>query len=257
MTLEIVEVLAIVPARGGSKSIPRKNLRLLAGIPLLAWSVAAAVASRRVGRVIVSTDDAEMRDVAVASGAEVPFLRPAALAADETPDLPVFLHVLEWLEREEGYRPSIVVQLRPTSPLRPPHLVDAAIDALVSRPGAHSARTVCAPAQSPYKMWRERGGWLRPLLGDAGPEAYNRPRQILPQTLWQTGHVDAIQRETILRRRSMTGTRVVPVLVEAEYAIDIDTFDQWAAAEWLLASGRIEVLPPALPLRRDARMTGA
>jgi N-acylneuraminate cytidylyltransferase len=248
MTLEIVEVLAIVPARGGSKSIPRKNLRLLAGVPLLAWSVAAARASRRVARVIVSTDDEEMRDVALAAGAEAPFLRPPALAADETPDLPVFVHALEWLQREEGYRPEIVVQLRPTSPLRPPHLVDAAVDALASRPGAHSARTVCPPAQNPYKMWRERGGWLRPMLGDAGPEAYNRPRQILPQTLWQTGHVDAIQRDTILRRRSMTGTRVVPVLVEPSYAIDIDTFDQWAAAEWLLASGRIEVVSPSHPM---------
>ncbi|HET6899268.1 MAG TPA: acylneuraminate cytidylyltransferase family protein [Vicinamibacteria bacterium] len=245
MIPETGEVLAIVPARGGSKSIPRKNLRLLAGVPLLAWSVAAALSSRRVGRVIVSTDDEEMREAAVAAGAEAPFLRPRALAEDETPDLPVFVHALEWLEREEGYRPEIVVQLRPTSPLRPPHLVDAAVDALASRPGAHSARTVCPPAQNPYKMWRERGGWMRPLLGDAGPEAYNRPRQILPQTLWQTGHVDAIHRDTILRRRSMTGTRVVPVLVEPSYAIDIDTFDQWAAAEWLLASGRLEVVSPS------------
>ena len=113
------KVLVIVPARGGSKSIPRKNIRRFAGHPLLAYSIAAGRQAESVGRVLVSTDDAEIVEVARRFGAEAPFLRPAELAGDDTPDLPVFEHALEWLRREEGYQPEVVVQLRPTSPVRP------------------------------------------------------------------------------------------------------------------------------------------
>src|SRR5262249_7126007 len=118
-------VVAIVPARGGSKAIPRKNVRLLGGVPLIAYSIEAGLTARTVDRVIVSTDDEEIAAVARRFGAEVPFMRPAALAGDSTPDLPVFQHALDWLDAHEGYRPEIVVQLRPTSPLRPPDCVDA------------------------------------------------------------------------------------------------------------------------------------
>src|SRR5689334_3014090 len=109
-------VLAIVPARGGSKGIPRKNLREVAGHPLIAYSIAVALQSREIDRVIVSTDDREIADVARSYGADIPFLRPAELAMDETPDLPVFQHALRWLQREQRYRPDLVVHLRPTSP---------------------------------------------------------------------------------------------------------------------------------------------
>ena len=180
MKPESAEVLALIPARGGSKGIPRKNVRLFAGFPLLAWSIAAARASARTRRVIVSTDDPAIATVAETFGAEAPFLRPAELATDDTPDLPVFVHALAWLEREEGYRPELIVQLRPTSPLRPTDLIDGAVATLVRRPDIHSVRSVCRPGQSPYKMWRERDGLLEPLLRDGGPEAYNRPRQLLP-----------------------------------------------------------------------------
>src|SRR5678816_951191 len=120
-------VLAIVPARGGSKGIPRKNVRLIGGHPLIAYSIAAGLAAEHVDRVLVTTDDAEIADVARLYGADVPFRRPVELAADDTPDLPVFLHALEWLDREEGYRPEIIVHLRPTSPLRQVADIDEAI----------------------------------------------------------------------------------------------------------------------------------
>jgi len=238
------EVLAVIPARGGSKSIPRKNIRPFAGFPLLAWSIAAARGSLRTGRVVVSTDDPDIRAVAKAFGAEAPFLRPVALAADDTPDLPVFTHALTWLEREDGYRPELVVQIRPTSPLRPPGLIDEALAAFAEALAADSLRSVCAPGQSPYKMWRERSGFLEPLLDDGGPEAYNRPRQLLPPTLWQTGLVDVVRREVVIGQGSMTGARIAPFRVDAGYAIDIDTPVQWAMAEWLLAAGEIVVLEP-------------
>ncbi|HQC21081.1 MAG TPA: acylneuraminate cytidylyltransferase family protein, partial [Anaerolineaceae bacterium] len=113
------EVLALIPARGGSKGIPRKNIRDFGGAPLIAWSIAAALRAETVTRVIVSTDDEEIAAVAREWGAETPFLRPAELAQDDTTDYPVFRHALDWLAAHENYRPEVVVQLRPTSPVRP------------------------------------------------------------------------------------------------------------------------------------------
>ena len=113
------QVLALIPARGGSKGIPGKNIRSFSGYPLIAYSIAAGLQSERVTRVIVSTDDPEIAQVAKAYGAEVPFLRPSELAQDQTLDLPVFKHALDWLRENESYQPELVVQLRPTSPIRP------------------------------------------------------------------------------------------------------------------------------------------
>jgi N-acylneuraminate cytidylyltransferase len=242
-------VLALVPARGGSKSIPRKNLRKLAGHPLLAWAVAAGTDAQAVHRTVVSTDDPEMRDVAEAYGAEAPFLRPAALAQDDTPDLPVFLHCLEWLEREEGYRPDIVVQLRPTSPLRGLDMVDRAVLALMSAEPVDAVRTVVPSGQNPYKMWRLDGGRLTPLLKHEHPEPYNLPRQALPATYWQTGHVDVAWART-LESGSMTGSRIAPLVIDPDYAVDIDTEDQLRQAEWAISRGMLPVVRPKRPLAR-------
>src|SRR5512140_2219238 len=128
----MTEVLAIIPARGGSKGIPRNNIRELAGYPLIAYSIAAAKQSKSVTRVIVSTDDAEIAGVAREWGAETPFLRPAEYAQDNSTDLPLFQHALQWLEEHEKYHPEVVVQLRPTSPLRPHDLVDRAVSKLLA-----------------------------------------------------------------------------------------------------------------------------
>src|SRR5512145_3318540 len=119
----MTEVLAIIPARGGSKGIPRKNIRNFAGWPLIAWSIAAAQQAESVTRLLVSTDDEEIAAVARQYGAETPFLRPAEFAQDATTDLPVFEHALKWLAEHENYRPDVVVQLRPTSPIRPRGMV--------------------------------------------------------------------------------------------------------------------------------------
>jgi N-acylneuraminate cytidylyltransferase len=237
-------VLAVVPARGGSKSIPRKNVRPLGGHPLLAWSIAAALAAREVSDVLVSTDDEEIAETARDYGAAVPFLRPASLAQDDTPDLPVFEHALLWLERHRGDRPGIVVQVRPTSPLRPPGLLDEGVRLLARDPGAHALRAVTMPSQNPYKMWTLAGRYLAPLFPLTQEEPWNMPRQQLPVTFWQTGHLDIARRDTILRDRSMTGQRVVPLVVEPAYAVDIDTEEHWAFAEWLVAKGTLELVRP-------------
>jgi YrbI family 3-deoxy-D-manno-octulosonate 8-phosphate phosphatase len=245
------QVIAIVPARGGSKSIPRKNLRIFAGHPLLAYSIAAGLQAQTVSRVIVSTDDAEIVEVARQYGAEVPFLRPAELAADETTDLPVFQHALSWLAEHEGYLPELVVQLRPTSPIRPSGLVDRAVSLLATHAGADSVRGVVPSGQNPHKMWRiSKDERLVPLLRVRGiTEPYNAPRQALPPTYWQTGHIDVVRRTTILDGGSMSGAIILPVMIDAAYSVDIDTLRDWQRGEWLLSSGELDVVLPG-PRRR-------
>jgi len=226
-----VEVLAVIPARGGSKGIPRKNVVELLGRPLLWWSVRSALAAETVTRTVLSTDDAEVADVGREAGAEVPFLRPAELAGDDVLDLPVFEHVLTTLARDEGYRPDLVVHLRPTSPLRPPGLVDDGVRTLAADPAADSLRAVTIPANNPFKMWRIVDGVLRPLVDSGIPEQYNQPRQALPPAYWQTGTLDVMRPATILELRSMTGRRILPMVIDPELAVDIDDPVSLALAE--------------------------
>ncbi len=240
------EVLAIIPARGGSKGIPRKNIRNFAGHPLIAYSIEAGLLAKSVTRVIVSTDDEEIAAVARQYGAETPFLRPAAFAQDQTLDLPVFQHALGWLEENENYRPDIVVQLRPTSPVRPPTLVDEAVGLLLEHPEADSVRGVVPAGQNPHKMWRidPATGQMCPLLTVEGiAEPYNAPRQVLPSIYWQTGHVDAI-RLRVFAQGTMSGNTILPVMVDPAYTVDIDTPKDWARSEWLVWHGDLDIVYP-------------
>ena len=242
----MTEILALIPARGGSKGIPRKNIRSFAGYPLIAWSIAAAKQSALVRRVIVSTDDEEIASVARECGAETPFLRPAELAQDQTTDLPVFEHAIQWLEEKEGYRPEIIVQLRPTSPIRPKGMIDSAIQILLEHEDADCVRGVVPAGQNPFKMWRFHGTDkpLNPLLAVPGiAEPYNAPRQILPPVYWQTGHIDAIRVSTIQQKQSLTGEVIYPLVIDPRYTVDIDNLSDWAKYEALAGSG-LEMVSP-------------
>lgn len=244
------EILAIIPARGGSKGIPKKNIREFAGYPLIAYSIAAAQRSELITRVLVSTDDPEIAEVAREFGAEVPFLRPAALAQDDTLDHPVFEHALQWLKENEGYEPDIVVQLRPTSPIRPVRLVDEAIQILLNHPQTDSVRGVVPAGQNPHKMWRIGvDGQMQPLLEVEGiPEPYNAPRQSLPPVYWQTGHIDVIRPQVILQKGSMSGDVILPVIIAPEFTVDIDTMRDWERYESVVREQNLEmVYPGALP----------
>jgi N-acylneuraminate cytidylyltransferase len=238
-------VLAIIPARAGSKSIPRKNVALFGGHPLLAYSIAAAAQAKHVDRIVVSTDDQEIARIAREYGAEAPFIRPANLAQDNTRDLPVFEHALAWLEQHDKWMPEILVHLRPTSPLRPEGLVDQAIDLIRGNPEADSVRAVVPSGQNPYKMWTiDENGRLQPLIDDGMQEPYNMPRQELPQTYWQTGHIDVIRRSTILEKRSMTGEIILPLQTDPSYTVDIDTQRDWQRAELYLKSFELPLVRP-------------
>ena len=250
-TIGSKEILAVIPARGGSKSIPRKNIRMLAGHPLIAYSIAAGLQSSFVSRVLVSTDDEEIAAIARQYGAETPFLRPAELAQDHTTDYPVFTHTLEWLKENEGYQPDIVIQLRPTSPVRPQDCVNRAVQILLEHPEAESVRGVVPSGQNPYKMWKlNDDGSMVPLLELPGlKESYNSPRQALPQTYWQTGHIDAIRTNTILKKGSLSGDMVWSLVLDSRYTVDIDTLNDWQWTEWLISQGGLDLVFPGKKLR--------
>ena len=242
------EVLAIIPARGGSKGIPRKNIKSFAGYPLIAYSIAAGLQSELTTRVIVSTDDEEIAEVARKWGAQTPFLRPAEFAADNTLDLPVFQHALTWLRDHEGYVPDVVVQLRPTSPARPRTLVDDAVRLLLDHPEADSVRGVVPADENPHKMWRvdPETGLMSGLLKVEGiDEPYNAPRQKLPPVFWQTGHIDAIRPErTFMAGDSMSGKNILPLFLDPQFTIDIDTPFDWVRYEWLVCNAGLDMVWP-------------
>ena len=208
------EVLALIPARGGSKSVPRKNLLRVAGAPLISYSIEHALESAWITRTIVSTDDAEIAQIARDCGAEVPFIRPDEFASDTATDLDVFAHALTWLEDHEGYVPDAIVHLRPTGPIRDVAVVDRAIVCLLEDGNADSLRAVGLAEQTPYKMWTVEEPYLKPLMTlDGVAEAHSMPRQSLPSVYWQNGYVDIVRARTIVEKKSMCGDVILPFII--------------------------------------------
>lgn len=228
--------LGIVPARGGSKSVPRKNLRPLLGRPLIAWSILSAKRAKSLDRVIVSTDDSEIAAVARRYLAEVPFLRPAEIAADDTPDLPVFQHALETLREAEGYVPDAIVHLRPTQPLRTAEEIDQAVELWI-RAGADCVKSVVPVSEHPFKMYRLQGDRLAPYWD--GEERRRRgpdvPRQSLPPLYLSAGVVDVIRRE-VVEAGSTEGDRVVPYFVDPARYVNLDSASDFQIAGALMRS---------------------
>lgn len=230
-------VLAIIPARSGSKSVAHKNIRLFRGKPLIAHSIEQGLAARNVDRVLVSTDSADYARIARDFGAEAPFLRPGEIAQDLSTDIEVFQHALTWLEENENYHPELCLHLRPTYPLRAVADIEAAVELLLARPDVDSVRSVTLAPHTPYKMWRldEASGLLRPLLETDIPEAHNLARQALPAVYLQNAAIDVVRAQVVLNARSMTGSRVLPYRMSDLH--DIDTEFDFAAAAWSAQGG--------------------
>jgi len=225
------ETLTLIPARGGSKSIPRKNIMLINGKPMLAWTIMAALESKLIDRVIVSTDDQEIADVALSYGAEVPFLRPNDISGDLSTDIEFHKHALSWLKTEEGYEPDQVVNLRPTTPYRSSEVIDKAISTFSKNPDADSLRSVHMATESPFKMWFIDESRLKPVMENLDHnECYNQPRQLLPNVYWQDGYIDITRPRVIFDQNSTTGKYIIPFLIE-EQSIDIDYMDTFDLAE--------------------------
>jgi len=225
-------VLGLVPARGGSKGIPRKNIRPLGGRPLLAYTATAALAAGRLTRVVLSTEDPEVAEIGGLCGLEVPFLRPVELARDETPSLAVVQHALRWLEgRGECY--DAVCLLEPTSPLRSAADIDACIG-LLEQSGADAVVTVRRVPDELNPHWTflaDAEGFLRLSTGEGTPVPR---RQDLPPAYHRDGSVYVTRRDVALERNSMYGDRLVGYVVEDRPWVNIDTPADWARAEELI-----------------------
>lgn len=232
-------VVAFVFARGGSKGLPRKNLRLLAGKPLLAWSIETARASARIDRVVVSTEDAEIAEVARACGAEVPFMRPAELARDDSPELLAWRHALDSLERAPGGRPiDVFVSVPTTSPLRGVQDVEACIDVLLEKDAATDlALCVTEARRNPFHnmVKLDEEGFAERVLASAGRVTR---RQDAPTVYDVTTVAYAARPEFVRRAISIYDGRIRVAVVPPERAIDIDSELDLHIAEALLERAR-------------------
>jgi CMP-N-acetylneuraminic acid synthetase len=227
-----MNVVGLVPARGGSKGVRRKNIRRLGGKPLLEYTAESARAARLLARVILSTEDEEIAEVGRRSGLEVPFLRPVDLAGDETPMLPVVQHALHWLE-ERGERFDAVCLLQPTSPFRRPQDIDACI-ALLAEKNADAVVSVSPVpvAYNPHWVYfRCEDGSLRLATGEAAPIAR---RQDLPQAFHREGSVYVVRREVVLQQDSLYGRFLVGYEIDSWRSVNIDSPADWERAERLL-----------------------
>lgn len=218
--------LALIPARGGSKGIPRKNVRAIAGKPLIAWTIDAALAAQGVSRVVVSTEDEEIAAIAREWGAEVPFMRPANLATDEAPGIAPVIHAAEALPGHDA-----LILLQPTSPLRGSEHI-AGLLAFAAERGASSVVSVCEAGKHPAWMYRMNGeGRLEPLMASDAAR-----RQDLPAAYALNGAMYWIRTAELLRTRALVGPDTIGYLMDAESSADIDTPLDWRIAEFLLES---------------------
>lgn len=245
-----MDILGIIPARGGSKGIPRKNLHPLAGKPLIAHTVEAALGSRCLTRVILSSDCPEIMRVVAALGVEVPFARPESLAGDNVPMLPVIRHAVDSLEAADGYRPDYIVLLQPTSPLRRAEHIDEALQRLVGSDADSIVSVVKVPHQyAPVSVMVLEGDRLRPYLP---VDETRNLRQLKPSFYARNGAaIYAFTRQCLLEQHSIYGKTILAYEMRREDSVDIDEMLDLRFCEMLL---RERTSPPPLPPLRNTQL---
>ena len=245
--------VALIPARAGSKRVPHKNVTPLAGHPVLAYTIAAARASEVFTRVVVSTDSSQYADLARHYGADVPALRPEAIAGDLSPDIEWVQHMLDALEKA-GDRADAFSILRPTSPFRLPSTIQRAWSTFLADPHADSLRAVEKCQQHPGKMWVRRGNRLLPLL-PFGPEEqpwHSSQYQSLPLVYVQNASLEIAWCRVVRETQTIAGVNIVPFITEGYEGFDVNHPLDWTLAELLVSRGEaalpvIDVPPFVLP----------
>jgi len=229
-----VAVLAVIPARGGSKRLPRKNVLPLAGKPLIAYTIEAARAARSLTRTVVSTDDEEIADVARQYGADVPFMRPPNLATDTAGSVDVLVHALEFCSGQDGMSYDIAVLLQPTSPLRGPSEVDDAVALVVGDPKVPAAITV-APVDSTHPNYvyrRQHSGYFTPYNG---PDVLGVRAQEFEPLYIRTGSVYAVRTSYLVRERRIMAPETAALVVHHDFYVNIDDARDFLLAEFCIA----------------------
>jgi N-acylneuraminate cytidylyltransferase len=216
---------ALIPARSGSKSIPKKNVQIYKNYPLLVHSILSAKREIMISKVVVSTDCTKIQKIAIENGADAPFLRPSNISGDLSSDLECFQHYLKWLTDTKQILPDVIVHLRPTYPERNKNILYNCLSTFLKVKETYtSLRTVVPIDKSLFKMYTIKSKQLKPnyLEFDNIKEPYNQARQLLPQTYLHNGCIDIINRSTI-ENNSMTGDKIYPFIMSKEEIFDIDT----------------------------------
>jgi N-acylneuraminate cytidylyltransferase len=231
--------VALIPARSGSVRVPHKNVRVLKGHPLIAYTIAAARDCGVFDAVVVSTDSEDYAQIARHYGAEVPFLRDPAMAGSTSPDIEWVLHALKALA-DAGRSFDAFSILRPTSPFRKPQTIRRAWELFVGSAGADSLRAIEKVEQHPGKMWVVRGGRMVPLLPLTPEDApwHSQQKTSLPEVYVQNASLEIAWTGMALRTRTIAGSVLVPFFTEGDEGVDINGEFDWLHAEYLLASGQ-------------------
>ena len=237
-----MKIISIIPARGNSKSIPLKNLSKLNRKPLIYYSIKQSLKCKLIQRTIVSTDNRMIANTAKKYGAEVPFLRPKKISKDHSKDLGFFRHLVEWLDENEKYRPDLVVQLRPTNPLRNQRLIFKAIKLMIKNPKADSLRSISIPERSPYKMWFKKGRYLKYFMKKTSKQYFNSDRKKLPKIYWHDGVIDILRYRTIKKYNDLLGRNILYLENKSPYLIDIDSKNDLKVANLLVKNKEIKLL---------------
>lgn len=217
-------VLGLIPARGGSERVPGKNLAQLGGRPLIAHTIEAATKATAVDRVVVSTDSAEIAEVARCEGAEVPFMRPPSIAGSTSTEMEFLVHALDWFYEQEHWEPDLIAILYPTSPFRSATRIDEAVELIGKHPEADSLRSVRLCSEHPYKMWVEEDGLIRPFVRDPGmANAHTLAYKLLPTVYIQNASIYITRPSTIRDKHSPTGDVIVPFVMDEIESMDINT----------------------------------
>ena len=232
-----MNILILIPARGGSKRIPRKNIRILHGKPLIQHTIDYALQAEINARVIVSTDDQEIAKIARQHGAEVPFLRPDYISTDAASDYSVVEHCLNHLKKEK-YFPDVLIFLRPTQPYRIQGEIEKALEILNNNENIDCVRTTQPVRYSPYWMKKiNQESLIEPFHLDMAEHQYSRS-QDLPSTVFCDGYVDVFRVNTIIKHRKMAGNNVYAIHRDGIYFIDIDDEKDWEYADYVFGKNR-------------------
>jgi N-acylneuraminate cytidylyltransferase/CMP-N,N'-diacetyllegionaminic acid synthase len=228
-------VLALIPARGGSRRVKNKNMRLLAGKPLIAYTIEAALQSKLINRVIVSTDSSVIAEIAQAHGAEVPFLRPSRMARPDSTEYEFHLHALDWLRRHQDYEPSLIVNLYPTTPFRRSSTIDRAIRLMWRHPECDSLRSVRVCAEHPFKMWTANKQLLNPFV-KTSHGMHTAAYHLLPRIYIQNASIYITKPEVIWKLGRTIGKKVLKFEMDEYESVDINTPLDFEFADFLLRS---------------------